>query len=160
MFFGSRKGSVSQSRRAEAATAPTTASTKLHGLRNTKRVSLKDLQTGPGPGAYHRPLEIGGVSHVIGTAKRVHDRQQSEVGPGAYEAKAFAPGIGYSMTPRRKVCKIVENFPGPGSYSPSPDKAGIMFSVGRANRVRSRQLESPGPGAYNVSRPGSSRSAL
>ena len=150
-----------ESAAATSLTAPTSSSSKVPALlRDSKRANVKDLQCGPGPGAYYHELEIGGVSHVIGTSKRVHDRKPMAVGPGAYEIPPFASGSGYSMTPRRKIIKIVEKFPGPGSYSPSPQPSGVSFSVGRAKRVRMRLTESPGPGTYTLDRPSTSRSAL
>lgn len=130
---------------------------KLHGPGKTY---LKEIHNGPGPGAYYKPLSIGGVSYGIGKARRVRERKPMSVGPGAYEAGPLPVGIGYSMTPRRKPENRIFDFPGPGSYSPSPSEVGIKFSISKADRNKNRKIQSPGPGAYTISRPGSSRSAL
>lgn len=151
----------SESAGANYTQTPTADSTKMQTLtRLGKNHKIKDLQTGPGPGAYYRELEIGGVSYGIGKAKRVRERKQLSVGPGAYDLPPTPIGLGYSMTPRRKQLKKIENIPGPGTYTPTSEKKCVVFSVPKADRNKSRIIESPGPGAYTISRQNSSRSAL
>ena len=132
----------------------------MFGLLKGKKNTARDFQNGPGPGAYHYELEIGGVSYVIGKGKRCHDRKKLSVGPGSYDINPIPGRIFYTMTPRRKEIKKIENFPGPGTYTPSKLEQGTMFSISKADRNKGRNIESPGPGAYRVTTPNSSRSAL
>jgi Sperm-tail PG-rich repeat len=140
--------------------ASTSSSTKMFGLVKGKKQNLKELQSSPGPGAYHYELEIGGVSYGIGRSKRCHDRKQTFVGPGSYDLKLSPSKISYSMTPRRRQLKKIENVPGPGAYNPGVTGNGIMFSIMKADRNKARVIESPGPGAYTIDKHSISRSAL
>lgn len=140
---------------------PTGTSSKMNTLVPLgKTGNMKDLQSGPGPGAYFKELKIGGVSYAIGRSKRVHERKQLSVGPGDYDLPSSPMGISFSMTPRRRQLKKIDHVPGPGTYTPTHENPGIKYSVSRADRDKARLTQSPGPGSYSIRQPKSSRSAL